>query len=142
MPDAPACRDPRMLEHVGDQGRAADDLDSGPTQTGQRLETGAADEENVGEIEGDIEAGSTPLLTFALEQIGPLQEDVSLKHQGHLVRLHVVEASDTKHGRKEWQPVCQTRLSRRPPGNPSRSPDQSPTLPWNPPSVSAYNLLS
>ena len=106
MPDAPACRDPRMLEHVGDQGRAADDLDSGPAQTGQRLETGAADEDNVGEIERDLKAGSAPLLAFALEQIGPLQEDVSLEHQGDPVCVHV-EASDAKHGRTRPQPACQ-----------------------------------
>jgi hypothetical protein len=88
--------DPLLLEHGGDERRAADDADTGGSQPRERREPRAVDEAHVRKVELDTKSGSARLLAFALEHFDPVRDDPALKAQGQLVVAHLV-ALDSKH---------------------------------------------
>src|SRR5262249_19132297 len=94
-----------VLEYVGEQWLAADDLDSGAAQTPQRLEAGAADEHHSCEIEDNMPSRSNRLLAFLFEQLGRLQQDVSLEYQDYPARVPIFVA-ETKNGHPKRHPWC------------------------------------
>src|SRR5262245_26424955 len=94
-----ACdRDPFLLEQVGDERRAALDLDSSPAQATEHIDAPGTDEDHAGKIEHHAIAGSDQSPALFLEHVGPLHDDSSLENQDHAMGPTVM-THDAKHVR-------------------------------------------